>query len=120
MQCLDLLVTSTSELIGDIRIGGCLGCNDHTMVELPPLKEFHHQNRKRVKSGSLILGRLNSSCSESYTTKPPGNLSSRRRKRSRTGRSLRKLSLGHKNSPFLGLGNQERRTRDNHSSTRSY
>ena len=30
---LDLLVTNTSELIGDIRIGGSLGCSDHALVE---------------------------------------------------------------------------------------
>jgi len=29
----DLLFTSVNEPIGDIRIGGCLGCNDHTVVE---------------------------------------------------------------------------------------
>jgi len=30
---LDLLLTNTSELIGDIRIGGCLGCSHHAVVE---------------------------------------------------------------------------------------
>ena len=30
---LDLLLTSANELIGDIRIGGCLGCSNHAMVE---------------------------------------------------------------------------------------
>ena len=30
---LDLLLTNANELIGDIRIGGCLGCSDHAMVE---------------------------------------------------------------------------------------
>ena len=30
---LDLLLTNTRELIGDIRIGDCQGCSDHAVVE---------------------------------------------------------------------------------------
>ncbi|KAF1446075.1 hypothetical protein FQV07_0012864, partial [Pygoscelis papua] len=30
---LDLLVTNASELIGDVKIGGSLGCSDHALVE---------------------------------------------------------------------------------------
>jgi len=30
---LDLLLISANELIGDIRIGGCLGSSNHAMVE---------------------------------------------------------------------------------------
>jgi len=29
----DLLLTTINELIGDIRIGGCLGCSNYIMVE---------------------------------------------------------------------------------------
>jgi len=36
---LDLLVTNTSELIGDIKIGGSVGCSDHTLVEFAVLKD---------------------------------------------------------------------------------
>ena len=32
---LDLLLTSINELIGDIRIGGCLGSSDHAVAEFP-------------------------------------------------------------------------------------
>ena len=30
---LDLLVINASELMGDIKIGGSLGCSDHALVE---------------------------------------------------------------------------------------
>ncbi|KAF1446069.1 hypothetical protein FQV07_0012861, partial [Pygoscelis papua] len=30
---LDLLVTNASELIGNVKIGGSLGCSDHALVE---------------------------------------------------------------------------------------
>ena len=36
---LDLMVTNTSELIGDIKTGGSLGCSDHTPVELAVLRD---------------------------------------------------------------------------------
>jgi len=37
---LDLLVTNASELIGDVKIGGSLGCSDHMLVELMLLREM--------------------------------------------------------------------------------
>ncbi|KAM6104739.1 LOW QUALITY PROTEIN: ankyrin repeat domain-containing protein 31 [Pterocles gutturalis] len=36
---LDLVVTNTSELIGDIKIGGSLGCSDHALVEFTVLED---------------------------------------------------------------------------------
>ena len=35
---LDLLVTNTSKLISDIKIGGSLGCIDHVLVEFIVLR----------------------------------------------------------------------------------
>ncbi|KAK4807081.1 hypothetical protein QYF61_018422 [Mycteria americana] len=37
---LDLLVTNASELIGDIKIGGSLGCSDHALVEFTVLRDM--------------------------------------------------------------------------------
>jgi len=37
---LDLMVTSTSELITEIRIGGGLGCSDHALVEFTVLRDM--------------------------------------------------------------------------------
>jgi len=34
------MVTSASELIGDVKIGGSLGCSDHMLVELTLLREM--------------------------------------------------------------------------------
>ena len=36
---LDLLHTNVSDLIGGIRIGGCLGCSDHEMEEFTLLRD---------------------------------------------------------------------------------
>ena len=42
---LDLLLTNVNELIGDIRIGGCLDCSDHAMVEF-----MFQRDLRQVKS----------------------------------------------------------------------
>ena len=43
---LDLLLTSANELIGNIRIGGCLGCSDHGMVEFILQREMRRAKNK--------------------------------------------------------------------------
>jgi len=37
---LDLVVINASELVGDVKIGGSLGCSDHALVELTLLREM--------------------------------------------------------------------------------
>lgn len=37
---LDPMVSNASELVGDIRIGGSLGCRDHALVEITVLKDM--------------------------------------------------------------------------------
>jgi len=39
---LDLLVTNKSELIGDVKTGGSLGCSDHAPVEFIVLRDKGH------------------------------------------------------------------------------
>jgi len=43
---LDLLLTNANELIGDIKIGGCLGCSDHAMVEFMPQRDMRQAKSK--------------------------------------------------------------------------
>ena len=43
---LDLLLTHINEPIGDIRIGGCLGCSDHVMVGFTSLKNIGQAKSK--------------------------------------------------------------------------
>jgi len=50
---LDLLVTNASELIGDVKIGGSLGCGDHALVEFAVLKDMGHVKGK-VKTLNLM------------------------------------------------------------------
>lgn len=43
---MDLMVTSASELIRVIKIGGILGCSDHSLVEFSVLRDM--SQRKRI------------------------------------------------------------------------
>ena len=43
---LDLLLTNAKEQIGDIRIGGCLGCSDHAMVEFTLQRDMRQAKSK--------------------------------------------------------------------------
>jgi len=43
---LDLLVTNASEIISDIKIGGSLGCNNHTLVELTVVRDMSQAKSK--------------------------------------------------------------------------
>ena len=46
---LDWLLTSDSELIGDIGMGGCWGCCDHAEVELTVLRDIRQRKSKMRK-----------------------------------------------------------------------
>ncbi|KAK4827894.1 hypothetical protein QYF61_022317 [Mycteria americana] len=43
---LDLMVTNTSQLIGDIKTGGSLGCSDHALVEFAVLRDMGQAESK--------------------------------------------------------------------------
>ena len=43
---LELMVTDASELIGDVQIGGSLGCSDHALVELAVVRDMGQAKRK--------------------------------------------------------------------------
>ncbi|PKU27193.1 nedd4-binding protein 2-like 2 [Limosa lapponica baueri] len=43
---LDLMVTNASELIGDVKIGGSLGCGDRALVEFTVLRDMGQANSK--------------------------------------------------------------------------
>jgi len=43
------LVTNTSDLIGDVKTGGSLGCTDHALVEFAVLRD-KHQVKSKVRT----------------------------------------------------------------------
>ena len=53
---LDLLVTNTSELIGDTKIGGSLGCSDHALAEYTVLR---HMGQAKSKVRTLNFRKAN-------------------------------------------------------------
>ncbi|KAJ7423107.1 hypothetical protein BTVI_11054 [Pitangus sulphuratus] len=46
---LDLLVTNASEITGDIKIGGSLGCSDHTLVESAVLRNVGQRDLDKLE-----------------------------------------------------------------------
>jgi len=103
---LDLLLTNTVQLIGDIRIGGCLGCGGHAVVEFTLFRDIGQVNSKIRK---LNFRKAKFQIFRGFS---PGDLSSRTREQSRPGRSLKKLFLGHKSSLSPGAASQEGKIRD--------
>jgi len=53
---LDLMVINASELIGDIKIGGSLGCSDHALVEFAVLRV---KGQAKSKSRTLNFRKAN-------------------------------------------------------------
>ncbi|KAK4826158.1 hypothetical protein QYF61_005731 [Mycteria americana] len=47
-----LMVTAASELIGDVKIGGSLGCSDHALVEFAVLRHMDQLNLARDEKNS--------------------------------------------------------------------
>lgn len=87
-EVLDLLLTNAFEMIGDIRYGGCLGCSDHAIVEFT-ISSLSNMRQTKSKIKMLNFRKDNYHFFRELVKKPPGELSSRTRERSRFGRSLR-------------------------------
>ena len=51
---LDLLASNARELIGDIKIGGSLGCSDHALLEFTVLRD-----KGQAKSEFLNFRKVN-------------------------------------------------------------
>lgn len=95
----DLLISSMSELIGDISIRGCLDYSDHAMMEyLSTLLRDIRQAKSKIKKLNFRKAKFHLF----------------RELISRAVRSLRKLSLGHMIFPSPGVGSQKKKTRDWH------
>lgn len=106
-------------LWSDWRLPGMLWHNCDAAVKFTLLMCVK-QTKSKIKT--LCFKRVNFQLSRELASKIPWNLSSRTREWSRTGRSLRKLSLGHKErkasfplSP--AVQSQERKAREQHGST---
>ena len=88
---LDLLVTNTSELIGDTKIGGSLGCSDHALAEYTVLR---HMGQAKSKVRTLNFRKANFQLFKSVGL--PGKRSSGTKMQNRVCRSLITLSTEHK------------------------
>jgi len=107
---LDLLLTNANELIGDIRIGSCLGCSDHAMVEFTHPRDM---GQTKIKIRMLNSKKADFHLFSELVSRTPWECALKEREWSRSGRFLRKLSLGRK-SYSSGVATQERKARDQH------
>jgi len=104
----NLLLSDSSELIDDIRIGGCLGCSDHVMVGFTSLKNI---GQAKSKIRKLNFRKAIFQVFSELVNKIPWESVL---KHKGAEQSWQKLSLGHKPSPSPGVGRQERKARDQH------
>ncbi|KAK4830418.1 hypothetical protein QYF61_011042 [Mycteria americana] len=109
---LDLLVTNASELIGDVKIGGSLGCSDHALVEFTVLRDM---GQEKNKVSTLNFRKAKFQLFKELEIGPPGKLPSGTREQNRAGRPLRTLSIKCKSSQPPGVRNEERKARDQQS-----
>lgn len=85
---MDLLLTNASELIGDITIGDCQDCTDDAVHTLEEYWTYEEENQEAYFQESQIP-----TLQGGWSTKPPGNLSSRTRKRELDQMAFKHLSL---------------------------
>ena len=100
------MVTNESELTGDIKIGGSLGCRDHTLVESTVLGDM-----VKVKGivRTLNFRKVNFQLFKELVSKTPWKCSSVTEEQNRAGRSSRTLSIEHKSSQSPGVREEARK-----------
>ncbi|PKU49594.1 nedd4-binding protein 2-like 2 [Limosa lapponica baueri] len=92
---LDLLVTNTSELISNIKIGGSLGCSDHAPVDFAVLRDMGQGNSK---GRTLNFRKVKLQLFNELVNGTPWETALRDKGANRAGRSLRPLSIDCKSS----------------------
>jgi len=104
------MLTSASELIGDVKTGVSLGCTDHALVKFTLLRDTG-----KVRSVVRILN-----CRKANfqlfkeSVGPPWKWFSRTGEQNRADRSLRTLSIECRSCQSPGVRSQARKGRDRH------
>lgn len=91
---LDLWLTNTKELIGEVKISGSLHCSDQVLVELMIWKDIGQVN-SIVKTQNLR--KVNFRLFKELVDGTPWKLPSGIKKQKRAGSSLKTFFLEHKN-----------------------
>jgi len=105
------MVTNASEIIGDIKIGGSLGCSDHALVEFTVLRDM---GKARSIVRTLNFRKANFWLFKELVSRTPWETVLRDRGKKRYGRFLRMLSIERRISQPSGVRNQARKRRDQH------
>ena len=103
---LDLLLTNTSEMISDTRIGGCLGCSDHAVVEFTILRDVEQAMSKIRK---LNFRKVKFQLFRELVKKTAWESVLRDKGAEQNWHISKEISLGHKSSPSPDGGSQERK-----------
>jgi len=105
------VVTNASELVGDVKIGGRLGCSDHALVELVLLREMGI-TKSIVRT--LNFRRANFQLFKKIVRRTPWETVLREGEQNRAGRSLRMYSTERKSSRSPGVRSRAEKGRDRH------
>jgi len=105
------MLTSPSELIGDVKPGGSLGCSDHALVEFRLLRDM---GKVRSIVRTLSFRKANFQLFKELVNRTPEKWSSGTGDQKRAGRSLRMLSIECGSSQSPGVRSQARKARDRH------
>jgi len=105
----DLLVTNTSELNSNVKIGGRLGCSDHTLVEFTVLRD-----KGQVKSQlrTLKFRKAKFQLFKELVNRTPWETALRDKGAEQSWQNFK--DAFHKTSRSPGVRNQERKARDWH------
>jgi len=108
MAILVLLLTYANELIDDIRIGGCLDCSDHAMVE------FMLQTDTRQAKRKLNFRKANFQLFRELVNRTPWETVLTGKGAEQSWHILMEVSSVCKSSPSPATANQESKARDWH------
>jgi len=108
---LDLMLTSESELISDVKTGGSLGCSEHALVELTVLRDMGNA-RSIVRT--LNSRKANFQLFKELVSRTPWEVVLRDRGAEQRGQTLRMLSIECKSIQSPGVRSQVRKARYRH------
>ena len=97
---LDLLLPNMRKLIGDIRIGGCLGCSHHAVVQFKLLRDIR---QAKSKLGKLPFRKANFQLFGELVNKTPWESLLKGKRAEQSWQIFKEAFLGHKHTPSTGV-----------------
>ncbi|GAB0190086.1 ras GTPase-activating protein 1-like [Grus japonensis] len=108
---LDLMFTNASELIGDVKIGGSLGCSGHALVELAVLRDM---GQAKSKARTLNFRKAKLQLFKELVNRSPWEATLRNKGAEQSWQIFKDTFKKQKSSRSPRVRNQERTARDQH------